>query len=177
MDEQSAWCALRRRKRRPLQDDVPSRPRGPRVLAYQSSSRRHHDGQRRDQSPQQLGTGVGAGGRSRAIGGPAATALVSYPDGTPTVCLSGELDLRVAATIERQLVDLSATHVRVDLDVSALEFIDAAGLHALIASARHARRHGRRLEVRRPLPRSLGRLIALTGVGSQLGLSAGARGP
>jgi anti-anti-sigma factor len=96
--------------------------------------------------------------------------VVSYADGTPTVALSGELDLRAAATIERQLVALSATHVRVDLDVSALEFIDAAGLHALLASARHARQHGRRLEVRRPLPRSLGRLIALTGVGPQLGL-------
>ena len=103
--------------------------------------------------------------------------MVAYPDGTPTVALSGELDLRTAATIERQLVGLSGTHVRIDVDVSALEFIDAAGLHALIASARHARQHGRRLEVRRPLPRCLGRLIALTGVGPQLGLSAGARGP
>ena len=96
--------------------------------------------------------------------------MVAYPDGTPTVALSGELDLRTAATIERQLVGLSGTHVRVDVDVSALEFIDAAGLHALIASARHARQNGRRLELRRPLPRSLGRLIALTGVGPQLGL-------
>ena len=106
---------------------------------------------------------------ARAMGGRAATAVVSYPD-APTVALSGELDLLVAATIERQLVALSDRHVRVDLDVSALEFIDAAGLHALIASARHARRYGRRLDVRRPLPRSLGRLIALTEVGPQLGL-------
>ena len=104
------------------------------------------------------------------MGGRPATAVVSYPDGTPTVALSGELDLLVAATIERQLVELSDRHDRVDLDVSALEFIDAAGLHALIASARHARQRGRLLEVRRPLPRSLGRLIALTGVGPQLGL-------
>jgi anti-anti-sigma factor len=96
--------------------------------------------------------------------------VVSYPDGTPTVALSGELDLRAPATIGRQLVDLSDTHDRVDLDVSELEFIDASGLHSLIASARHARQRGRLLEVRRPLPRSLGRLIALTGVGPQLGL-------
>jgi anti-anti-sigma factor len=101
--------------------------------------------------------------------GRAATAVLSC-DGTPTVALSGELDLLVAATIGRQLIELSETHVRVDLDVSALEFIDAAGLHALIAAARHARRHGRRLEVRPPIPRSLRRLIALTGVGPLLGL-------
>jgi anti-anti-sigma factor len=104
------------------------------------------------------------------MGGRAATAVVSYPDGTPTVALSGELDLLVAARIERQLVAFSDRHDRVDLDVSALEFVDAAGLHALIASARHARQHGRLVAVRRPLPRSLGRLIALTGVGPTLGL-------
>ena len=102
--------------------------------------------------------------------GRAATAVVSYADGAPTVALSGELDLLVAATIERQLVGLSDTYDRVDVDVSALEFIDAAGLHALLASARYARQRGCRLEVRRPLPRSLGRLIALTGVGPTLGL-------
>jgi anti-anti-sigma factor len=102
--------------------------------------------------------------------GRAATAVVSYPDGTPDRRLSGELDLLVAATIERQLVELSDRQVRVDLDVSALEFIDAAGPHALIAAARHARRHGRLLEVRRPLPHSLRRLIALTGVGPTPGL-------
>ena len=104
------------------------------------------------------------------MGGRPATAVVSYPDGAPTVALSGELDLLVAATIQRQLVEFSDTHDHVDLDVSAVEFIDAAGLHALVAAARHARQRGRLLEVRRPLPRSLGRLIALTGVGPQLGL-------
>ena len=74
---------------------------------------------RRDATTE-LCTEVGGRVRSGAMGGRPATAVVSHPDGTPTVFISGELDLVVAATIERQLVALSDTHDRVDLDVSAL---------------------------------------------------------
>jgi anti-sigma B factor antagonist len=102
--------------------------------------------------------------------GQAARIVVSEADGTRTLALIGELDYATAPTIERELTAHSNTSLRVDLDLAGLEFVDAAGLRALIAVFRNAPQRGPRLEVRRPLPRSLRRLVALTGVGRELGV-------
>jgi anti-sigma B factor antagonist len=102
--------------------------------------------------------------------GRAITVLVADPDGTRTLSVIGDLDLGTAPVVERELHALSDAHAHIRVDVSALEFIDAAGLRTLIDATRQARRKGRRVELTGSLPRSLRRLVALTGVGPDLGL-------
>jgi anti-sigma B factor antagonist len=100
-----------------------------------------------------------------------ATTLVHIDaDGTRTIAVIGELDLATAPTIERKLAEVSDAHPNVHVDVTAVEFVDAAGLRVLVGAVSRARQLGRHLEVTRPLPHSLRRLIALTRVGPQLGL-------
>jgi anti-sigma B factor antagonist len=92
------------------------------------------------------------------------------PGAACTLSVRGELDMGTAPAIERELLQLCDSHGYVRVNLAALAFIEAAGLHALVGAARRARRQGRRLEVTRPAPPTLRRLVALTGVGTELGL-------
>jgi anti-anti-sigma regulatory factor len=65
----------------------------------------------------------------------------------------------------RELLQPCDTHGYVHVNLAALAFIDAAGLHGLVGAARR----GRRLEVTRPVPQTVRRLVVLTGVGAELG--------
>ncbi|HEY6749546.1 MAG TPA: STAS domain-containing protein [Mycobacteriales bacterium] len=79
------------------------------------------------------------------------------PDGT-VVLLTGELDLATAGDLPRFVAALAPEDCRsVHLDLAGLDFIDAAGLTALVrAHAVVAQRSGR-MTVGRPQP--LGRLL------------------
>lgn len=78
------------------------------------------------------------------------------------VCLYGELDLASAPILERTMrmvESINAEHVVVDL--SALEFIDSSGLHALMRANESWRAHGRRLSLLRG-PQAVHRVFELT---------------
>lgn len=62
------------------------------------------------------------------------------------VLVAGELDIAAAAALRDALVGLGGTPIVVD--VTGLEFIDAAGLSALLLGVRRARARGQRLRVR-----------------------------
>src|SRR5436305_14961316 len=57
----------------------------------------------------------------------------------------------------------------IELDLGGLAFIDASGLHAILAASRRARRFGRRFTVARPSPQTL-RLFELTAIEHSLEL-------
>ncbi len=85
--------------------------------------------------------------------------------GTSTVlALSGELDLHSRHQLEQELgraEDLGFDRMVVDL--SALEFMDCSGMHALLGAHRRAHAAGRQLSLRRG-PREVHRLFELAGV-------------
>jgi len=100
------------------------------------------------------------------VGSPgSALAITCRRSGTLTVlALRGELDLASRHQLERELV--SAEDVGFDsmvVDLSALEFMDCAGMHALLGAHRRAHAAGRRLSLRRG-PREVHRLFELAGV-------------
>lgn len=69
----------------------------------------------------------------------------------PVICLAGELDLAAVGTFEVaafRLLDEGARRVVLDLD--ALDFVDVAGINALLGLARVARRAGGELVLKRP---------------------------
>ena len=85
-------------------------------------------------------------------------------DGGVELIVSGELDL---ATRDRLQVSvdwaLASGEDLVILDLSALSFIDASGLHTLVPARDSARIRGATLEIRDPSP-ALRRLLQLTGL-------------
>lgn len=70
-------------------------------------------------------------------------------DGAVRLTLSGELDIytapRLREAIEAILIEPTATGLMVD--VARLDYIDCAGISALIAGRRLARQHGNRFAV------------------------------
>lgn len=70
-----------------------------------------------------------------------------------TVKVVGELDMVNAADLHQQLLVLLHEHVHeIVLDLSALVFVDASGIGAIVAVANVARRDGRRLVLAHPRP-------------------------
>ena len=59
--------------------------------------------------------------------------------------LSGALDIRHAAAAKRALLEAIAGHPRVELVLSGLVALDAAGIQLLILCRQEARRHGQEL--------------------------------
>lgn len=83
-----------------------------------------------------------------SFGGRAFTAWVHR--GSPTVVrVNGELDL---AGVPRLLSTLEPLHGDVDVDCSGLDFIDAAGLGALVRAHKACAARGSRLAVVDPSP-------------------------
>ncbi|WP_018684582.1 STAS domain-containing protein [Actinokineospora enzanensis] len=100
-------------------------------------------------------------------------------EGTDPVVVSvtGEVDLATAPQLEQALdaalAEPGATGVRVDL--SAVEFMDSAGLRVLVAALRKAEESDRTLVLDAPHER-VRRIIEITGLAEVFGL-AGATGP
>ena len=77
--------------------------------------------------------------------------------------LAGELDLASAPGLEHQLEDLLSEDIRrVTIDLRDLEFLDSAGLRALLVAHRRLTERGRELLLG-PGPRAVQRLFELTG--------------
>lgn len=97
--------------------------------------------------------------------------------GTARVVVSGEIDMAVTAALSASVLGaLRADGVRlVEVELSAVGFIDACGVGALIAARNDARGQGKSLVVcgARGMPR---RVLELTGaLGVLAGRSVGAR--
>jgi anti-sigma B factor antagonist len=89
-------------------------------------------------------------------------------DDAVRVVVEGELAGPSAYTLDTELRRVEATRPRwLLLDLSALGFIDSAGLSRLLAAHRRARREGRRLMVVQGNG-AVRRLIALTALDHQL---------
>jgi len=81
-------------------------------------------------------------------------------DGHVVVSLRGELDLLDAAAVAAALGTVAARDLWIIVDLSGLEFIDAAGVAALSRSRRQARNAGGDLLLATPQPR-VRRVLAL----------------
>jgi anti-anti-sigma factor len=82
--------------------------------------------------------------------------------------LSGELDLANAAAVDQELIRVEATDAHVIcLDLSALTFIDSAGIRLLIVADARSRVDGNRLTLLRP-PDSVLRVLLIAGVADRL---------
>lgn len=78
--------------------------------------------------------------------------------------LSGELDLATRNTLRERLCRSLARSGDVYLDLSELEFIDAAGAGLLRRAASHSRRHGLRLQIDPQVAPQVARVLNLVGV-------------
>jgi anti-anti-sigma factor len=83
--------------------------------------------------------------------------------GRTRLILTGELDLNTVRGFEEQLGVLRAKKRRVRLDLSKLDFIDAAGLRAVLRAKRDRRGGLSSLEVDPKLSPQVNRLVALLG--------------
>ena len=70
--------------------------------------------------------------------------LCVYPRGGDTVVrIEGQIDLCVADSLREVLLRITRAHgARLLLDLSAVSFLDCAGLRALVLALRHAELHG-----------------------------------
>ena len=89
-------------------------------------------------------------------------------DGVVRVALIGELDIAVADAVDQRLRQYRDDRRPVRLDLSRLDFIDSSGVQTLVLGMRNARTTGCDLEVDRNVSRSVGRMVEMMGIGSQL---------
>jgi len=94
---------------------------------------------------------------------PAALCInASTRGGALWIALHGELDIATAPVLALQLKGaIARRHTLIVLDLRGLEFIDSAGLHALIDAGRRARETHSELRLTRG-SRSVERLLSLT---------------
>jgi anti-anti-sigma factor len=95
--------------------------------------------------------------------------VVSITDGTAVVAMAGELDLATATRV--RAVVAATTQIpgvgRIEVDGQALDFVDSAGLSALLHSRADAHDAGLLWFVGAMSP-ALKRMLELTGVGATL---------
>ena len=87
-------------------------------------------------------------------------------DGVQTLSLSGELDMSNADVLSQEVKRGIEADARIVIDLSALQFIDSAGIHRLVKATEELGGTDR-LGVTRPPP-DIARLFAVTGVDSML---------
>lgn len=109
----------------------------------------------RENAPSSRRYGASAG---RLFG---AVARLEAPDAT--VFLRGELDLSTAALLQGCVEQLPADVGVLVLDLTQLEFIDCAGLDAVLECAREQASHGGSLSITSPQP-AVQRVFELTGL-------------
>jgi anti-anti-sigma factor len=83
-------------------------------------------------------------------------------EGVHLVWLRGELDMEAADEVRRRLVEIAGSTV--DVDLSQLTFIDAAGIRALGGARRDIEHQGDQLVLRQATPfvRRVFRIVGLT---------------
>jgi anti-sigma B factor antagonist len=91
-------------------------------------------------------------------------------DSTIEVTLSGDLDMAAAFNVESKLERLLETPdaSRLVLDLEGVEFLDSAGLGAMLSVREHAKRHGIDFEITR-MSGAVRRVLDATATRSALG--------
>ena len=87
-----------------------------------------------------------------------------------TLIVCGEIDLASVPDLERELRAAESRARHVVLDLAGLEFIDSAGLHALIDAQRRAEMNGHEL-VFTQVPAHAQRLFRLTGINTRFSIA------
>ncbi len=98
--------------------------------------------------------------------------ITSGHDGA--IVVSGDLDAASAASMERALEAAeagAAHHCPLVVDLRGVEFMDSSGLRTLVAASLRAGRRGTHVALRNVGP-ELGRLLEITGLRDQFGLTA-----
>jgi len=97
---------------------------------------------------------------------PVPFAVTVSPAGDHEVQLSvaGELDLVSASELEEALRRELLAGYDVLLDLSAMDFIDSTGLHAIVTSVRTSKGVGRKLKLSADLPPHARRLMEIVGL-------------
>jgi anti-anti-sigma factor len=98
-------------------------------------------------------------------------------DGAMRMTLTGELDLFAAEGLKGRLGEVQRSKRRVRLDLSELEFIDCAGIRAILDAMATARRGGCALEVDRAVSPIVGRIVSLGAIAGELWPAEGAGHP
>jgi anti-anti-sigma factor len=85
-------------------------------------------------------------------------------DGWVRVCVEGELALTSSSLLEVAVERELEANSNVLLDLSRIDFIDSAGLRAMTALVRVAKRKGRKLSLSADLPAHARRLMEIVGL-------------
>jgi anti-anti-sigma factor len=95
------------------------------------------------------------------------TIRVEHHDGEWFLGLYGELDLVSAAAFDDELERAIEATPTIIVDLSALQFVDSAGMRSLVVACRRAEAERRKLRFLRP-PRDVARVLKLTGIDEML---------
>src|SRR3954447_24101629 len=90
------------------------------------------------------------------------------------ILLTGELDHHNAALLRTLLATLVSERTLV-LDLTAVTFMDAGGVNAIVGAHRRLREAHRELQVRAPAAGGVARVLEITGVNALLGIERGER--
>ncbi|HWG99886.1 MAG TPA: STAS domain-containing protein [Pilimelia sp.] len=87
------------------------------------------------------------------------------------IAVTGDMDLATAAHVHRAVLNALRHYrpARIELDLAEVEFLDAAGIRALLDCHTDAGHAGCRLVVRRVLP-TVHRVLQITGLARLLGV-------
>ena len=111
--------------------------------------------------------GLGMGGAQNLGNG--LSAVVEHRGGVLTYVLRGDIDVANIGTLEERLVAAaSVADERVDLDMSAVGFVDSTGIRGLIDVARALEASGGRLRIVSASGQTH-RILRLTGLADVLG--------
>jgi anti-sigma B factor antagonist len=88
---------------------------------------------------------------------------VLFSDNRAVAHLHGELDAYSVRCLRARLMPIAMTGRDIVIDLNGVDFVDTAGLVALIDLQREARRAGGSLRLTKP-PRPLRRLLQLAGI-------------
>ncbi|MEV6246645.1 STAS domain-containing protein [Streptomyces sp. NPDC051742] len=113
-----------------------------------------------------------ASGTTAASG--TATASGSTAEGRTVITARGELDIDTGPALRDEIAEALERNHGVVVDLSGVEFMDCAGLGALIAALHVAERHGHALTLRSP-NRQVTRLLRLTGAHERLPVEPSSR--
>jgi anti-anti-sigma factor len=89
-------------------------------------------------------------------------------DGAVRMTLTGELDLSATDGLKARLDEVQCSKRRVRLDLSELEFIDCAGIRAILDAMAEARRGGCAFEVDRAVSPIVRRIVSLGAIAGEL---------
>ena len=97
---------------------------------------------------------------------------VSTGDGTARIMLSGDLDELTAGMLQRAVIDVLRCECpdRIDIDLEKVEFLDAAGIRALLLCRTDARQIDCRITLSNPRP-IVYRVLRIVGLLEPFGLT------